>query len=105
MIRPELAAVLLVMSLGLLAALWRLHRGPSNYDLVQLIAEPDGSRLSLSRIGQLVALGVSSWGFVSLVMADRLTEWYYGTYMIAWTGTAIATRILSARAQPTPSPT
>lgn len=101
--RPDisLVLVLLVASFALLGSLWRLHRGDNPYDLAQLVSEPDGSRLSLSRLGQLVALVTSTWGFVALVQADRLTEWYYGAYMLAWAGTALATRVLGSRATAT----
>lgn len=94
MIRLELVAALAVVLLVIVAALYRLHRGANAYDLAQLIAEPDGTRLSLSRVGQAAALLVSSWGFVWLTLADRMTEWYYTGYMLAWAGTAIATRLV-----------
>lgn len=94
MIRLELAAALAVVLLVLAAALLRLHRADNAYDLAQLVAEPDGSRLSLSRVGQLAALIVSTWAFAWLTLADRMTEWYFGGYMLAWAGTALATRFV-----------
>lgn len=97
MIRTEFAVVLLVASLAMLGALWRLHTGHNRYSLAQLVAEPDESRLSLSRLGQLVALLVSSWGYVWLTLNDRLTEWYFGTYMVAWAGTYLTAKALAGR--------
>lgn len=39
---------------------------------------------SLGRQGQFTALVVSTWAFVQLTLADKLTEWFFAGYMMAW---------------------
>lgn len=39
---------------------------------------------SLGRQGQYTALIVSTWAFVQLTLTDKLTEWFFAGYMLAW---------------------
>lgn len=89
-----LAAILGVVVLALVAVT-RDQRNPVS--LLQLVVEARSGRLSLSRVGQLVALIVSSWGFVALVRADKLTEWYFTSYMVAWASARLASQFLDAK--------
>jgi hypothetical protein len=89
-----LAVILGVVVLALVAVT-RDQRNPVS--LLQLVVEARTGRLSLSRVGQLVALIVSSWGFVVLVRADKLTEWYFTSYMIAWAGARLASQFLDTK--------
>lgn len=43
---------------------------------------------SLPKIAQVVALVVSTWGFVVLVFKNGLTETYFVGYMVTWSGSA-----------------
>ena len=86
-----LGAVLLVVALALVV----VTRHPVS--LLQLVTDARSGRMSLGRVGQLVALIVSSWAFVWLTIAGTLTEWYYGTYMIAWAGARIADQLVQQR--------
>lgn len=89
-----LAAILGLVVLALVA----VTRDQRNcVSLLQLVVEARTGRLSLSRVGQLVALIVSSWGFVALVRADKLTEWYFSSYMIAWAGARLASQFLDTK--------
>ena len=90
-----LGAVLLVVALALVV----VTRDPRHpVSLLQLVTDARSGRMSLGRVGQLVALIVSSWAFVWLTIAGTLTEWYYGTYMIAWAGARIADQLVQQRA-------
>lgn len=89
-----LGAVLLVVALALVV----VTRDPRHpVSLLQLVTDARSGRMSLGRVGQLVALIVSSWAFVWLTIAGMLTEWYYGTYMIAWAGARIADQLVQQR--------
>lgn len=89
-----LGAVLLVVALALVV----VTRDPRHpVSLLQLVTDARSGRMSLGRVGQLVALIVSSWAFVWLTIAGTLTEWYYGTYMIAWAGARIADQLVQQR--------
>ena len=56
-------------------------------DLRWLILERT-NKPSLPKIGQCVALLVSTWGFVILVTKGQLTEMYFLGYMTVWSGSA-----------------
>lgn len=89
-----LGAVLLVVALALVV----VTRDPSHpVSLLQLVTDARSGRMSLGRVGQLAALIVSSWAFVWLTIAGTLTEWYYGTYMLAWAGARIADQLVQQR--------
>ena len=89
-----LGAVLLVVALALVV----VTRDPRHsVSLLQLVTDARSGRMSLGRVGQLVALIVSSWAFVWLTIAGTLTEWYYGTYMLAWAGARIADQLVQQR--------
>ena len=94
-------AVLIIATLVVLISAWLWQRDSTNkFDLLDLISGDDG-KLSLSKTGQLVALLVSTWGFVAITRADKMTEWYFAGYMLAWAGANIASKALDAKkAQP-----
>ena len=52
----------------------------------------------MSKFAQCGAFMVSSWGFIHLVITANLSEWYYATYMIAWTGTSLLNKMIEQRA-------
>jgi hypothetical protein len=89
--------VLIVATLVVLVSAWLWQRDKNNrFDLLDLISGDDG-KLSLMRTGQLVALLVSTWGFVSLVRAEKLTEFYFTGYMLAWAGVNLASKALDIK--------
>lgn len=66
-------------------------------DLRWLILDTSG-KPSIHKIGQLVALMVSTWGFVVLTLKGNLSESYFGIYMAVWTSaTAVDTYINGKR--------
>lgn len=68
---------------------WRMSRSIAwRFSFEDLLLGPD-DRASLSKIGQATALIVSTWGFVFLTMAGKMTEWYFGVYMAAWAGAGL----------------
>lgn len=76
--------VLIVVIIVLIYLLYSAQKKPDKFDLRDLIVEKETGRVSLSRFGQFVALLVSTWGFVALTLHDKLTEWYYASYMMIW---------------------
>lgn len=88
-----LAFWLLVSLLFLLSA----QRRSKTFTLLDLVTGDNG-RASMSKFGQCGAFVISSWGFVFLVEAGSLSEWYYGTYMVAWTGTSLLNKMIDQRA-------
>ena len=79
---------LLILLAGLLA--WRIDKSSSHaFRLEDLVLDAKTSKASLSKLGQLTALSVSTWGFTYLTLGGKLTEAYMTVYMGAWCGTAL----------------
>jgi len=68
-----------------------------DFTLLDLITGDNG-RVSLSKFGQCGAFFTSTWGFVYLTVGDKLTEWYFGAYMLAWAGATLANKAIAAQA-------
>lgn len=79
-----------IVLLALLGAAW-IHRSNNSASLADLVTDKTG-RMQLSKVGQLAALVVSTWGFVHLTLAYKLTEWYFTAYMFAWAGANLAAK-------------
>jgi hypothetical protein len=72
----------------LLAVAWRISarasRNPDNkFDLSESFIDDNG-KTSMARISVFVALVVSTWVLVALVVTNRLTEWFYTAYIGAF---------------------
>lgn len=51
-------------------------------------------RASISKTGQFVALGVSSWAFVYMTLTNHLTEAYFSLYIAVWTSAKFGDKAL-----------
>jgi hypothetical protein len=83
-----------------LLLLWFWQRSHPNFDLADLITGDNG-RVSATKFAQTVALVVATWGFITLVQQGKLSEWYFGAYMMAFLGVRVAKDALAQKA-PTP---
>jgi len=63
----------------------------------RFLLDKDTSEPSLGRVGQFVALLVSTWGFVALTVEGKLTEWYVTAYMLVWAGAQAASLALKIK--------
>jgi hypothetical protein len=87
---------LVAMIVGLLILCYIQFKKDS-LDLRYLILDDVTGKPSLSKLGQLIALVMSSWGFQYQILNDRMTEWYFGLYMSAWAVTGLANKWLSGK--------
>lgn len=86
---PMVAGLLAILALfGL--TLYRIHVKPDSFDLRDLIRDDKTNKPSIFKVGQVVTLIVSTWGFIYLVTHDRFTEFYFIIYMAIWSGSEIA---------------
>jgi len=86
MLTPKLTFGVILGLLGILAFMlaYRASRDQaSKFDFAQAFIDADG-KTSLWRIGVFVALASSTWSFVYLVLNDKISEWYFTTYMGIW---------------------
>jgi hypothetical protein len=85
------ALLLLAVAFALILYLWQ--RSDDEFDLRHLIVDSATSRVSLFKLGQFIALIVSTWALVHETRRGFLTEWLFAMYMIAWAGANIANKV------------
>lgn len=91
---------LLAMVLGLAVLVYAQVKKKELLDLRYLLIEGSTGKPSIHKLGQLVALCMSSWGFQYQIVNDRMTEWYFGLYMSAWALTGLANKWLAKNKEP-----
>jgi hypothetical protein len=87
------------IALVALVALLMWQRSHPNFDLSDLITGDNG-KVSATKFSQTGAWVVATWGFVTLIQQEKMTEWYFAGYMAACFGVRIAKDALAQRAQP-----
>lgn len=63
------------------------------FNFEDLLLDRNG-KTSLYKLGQFISLVLSSWGFIYLTLAYKLTEFYFGLYMGAWASASLASKWL-----------
>ncbi len=94
---------LLLASLAAALGLWGVllltwHRAADEFDLRWSVVDATTGKVSLFKLGQLAALIVSTWGFVVLIERDKMTEFYFVGYMLAWSGANILNKWVERKA-------
>lgn len=84
---PMIPFVLFAIALLFAVTLAYLQMKHDPLDLRWLILDRP-HRPSLPKIAQIVALAVSTWGFVVLTLNNNLSETYFMAYMAIWSGSA-----------------
>ena len=76
--------------------LWRLNEDQkSSVNLIDLVSI--NGKLNERMFSRFGALIVSTWGFIYLVVTDRLYEWYFIGYMGAWVANALIGKYIKDR--------
>jgi len=102
--------MMLVALVGLILVVWNLIRSSKDdtidFKLIRFVMQKDkdGSwRESRKALGEVVAIVASTWGFVFLVVAGKLTEFYFlGWQAILLGWSAIKSGIEKSRGAPPP---
>lgn len=76
---------------------WRISssasKNPANkFDLGEAFTDDNG-KTSMARVSLFVALIVSTWALVSLVITNRLTEWFYMAYLGAFVLNGVGSKL------------
>lgn len=81
----KLSLGIVLILLCILAAIMahKATHSDSKFDFAQAFLDADG-KTSMARICTFTALAVSTWALVALVQTDKLTEWFYTTYLGAF---------------------
>ena len=76
--------------------LWRLNEDQkSSINLIDLVSI--NGKLNERKFSRFGAWIVSTWGFIYLVVTDRLYEWYFIGYMGAWVANALIGKYIKDR--------
>ena len=85
--------VLIIGIVWIIAAMTYWHRREKDsLDLRQMMMR--GGKLSLAKLGQLIALLVSTWVIIYATTHAGLTEWLFTGYMLAWSGAHLVQRYI-----------
>lgn len=91
-----MGALLILFVIFVGVTIWNIHRSPDKPDLLDLITSTDKSgnvRFDARKCWEAGAFAVSTWGFVFIIVAGKMTEWYFTGYMATW----VAARFLRDR--------
>ena len=76
--------------------LWKLNVDQkSSISLIDLISI--NGKLNERKFSRFGAWIVSTWGFIYLIVTDRLDEWYFIGYMGAWVANALIGKYIKDR--------
>jgi hypothetical protein len=62
------------------------HKGETRFDLKEIIVDTETNTVSLYKLGQVLALLISTWVLINETRAGRLNEFLFTMYMISWAG-------------------
>lgn len=90
--------VLVVMSLLVVSVVWSWHRNKdNNFHLQQVLVDNTSGKISIEKVGFMTALAISTWGFVALILRDKINEWYVGLYIMAFVAGRFGSSWLSVK--------
>lgn len=77
----------------LLLIKWHMSKD-AKFDVKDIIVETSTGKVSLYKIGQVIALWVSTWIIIHETKEGRLTDWLFLSYMALWSGTNLAKSLI-----------
>lgn len=81
---PSIVALIL-MTLMIVMVVWSWHRDKStDFDLRQVLVDSVTGKMAVEKVGYMVALAISTWGFVTLILRNGMSEWYFTAYIGAF---------------------
>jgi predicted histidine transporter YuiF (NhaC family) len=79
-----LYSLYIFVCLGFCGILYSIHKANNNLNATSIIVDSATKEISLSKIGQLVALVTSTWIVFYLTVTKNITEGYLGLYIATW---------------------
>lgn len=93
-VKTTLSLLLALLILMVILTMIAMHRNPHDtFDIKDLVGT-DG-KLDEKKFTRFGAWVVSTWGFVFLIVHDKLSEWYFIGYMGAWVANAIVDKYVN----------
>ncbi len=97
---PIMELMLFVTLTFLIFLFFYLQTRKDSLDLRWLILDDTSARPSINKIGQGLALVVSTWGFIYQMTHDRFSEAYLTIYMGIWAGAGLAYKLVKPAEDP-----
>ena len=94
------AIAIAVATIFILIVIVQWHVDDTQFDLRRVLIDRETGHVSLHKLGQFVALVVSTLALWYEMMHARLTEWLFAGYMLAWTGANLAARWIDSNKAP-----
>ena len=95
--------VLLICAFAFAFILYKAHTAPNDFDLKDMIRNSKTKKADLFKFAQLVSLFTSTWIVMYLTTHDKLSEFAFGLYMIAWAGSVALDKYLSLKGGASPA--
>lgn len=98
-------AVLVFMLLMMSRLLWRAHTATgNNFDIKYLLIDERSERVSLKKMGALLALITSTWIVLYMTVKGSVTESILGLYLFVWAGVYVTPQTVAAWRNPPTQP-
>jgi len=97
---PIMELLLFLIIVSVIAVLAYVQFKKDTFDLRWIIRDDITKRPSLHKLGQFVALVVSTWAFVALTIRGQLTETFFAIYMSVWAGATLLDKYASRPIEP-----
>ena len=100
-----LKVLLFLTGLMILTILIQIQRGHNRIDFKDILVDENG-KASPTKIFQTGCFLTSTWGFIVLADAGTLQEWFFNGYILLWSATRLATKMIDQKfPAPPPIPT
>lgn len=97
--------LLLFMFFMLARLLWKAHTATgNNFDIKYLLIDEGTSRVSLKKLGALLALLTSTWIVLFMTVKGSITESILGLYLFVWAGVYVTPQSIAAWRAGPPTP-
>jgi hypothetical protein len=93
------------MTIGTAVTLFCWHTDKDNsFDLRQVLVDNTTNKIAIEKVGFMTALLFGSFGFIALLLLDKLSEWYAGIYMGYFAAARFGSSWLSIKKDIIPDP-
>lgn len=72
---------LVVMAIIVIMLLIRWHTDGSDFQLQQALVDSVTKKIAIEKVGYMMALLLGSWGFIALILTNKMTEGYFMGYL------------------------
>ena len=86
---------LLAMTLIVAIVLTIWHRSDGNFHLKQVLVDSVSEKISIEKVGYMTALAIGTWGFITLIQRDKMTEWFFMGYLSVFALSRVASSAIS----------